>query len=149
MRTRLAETYFATTQEVQKYLSWTNHMWDGFWLFANRHMLDALPATVQDVVAKSINEAALRERGDVEKLNDELKSKLGKSLEFVDVDPSLFRQKLQASTFYSDWEGRFGPEAWALLESFSGKLAWRSDSAKFRSVAWMQREVRNPDTAVP
>jgi tripartite ATP-independent transporter DctP family solute receptor len=119
----LGGIYFAKMQEVQKYLSWTNHMWDGFWLLANRRTLDALPASVRDVVVKNVNEAALRQRGDIEKLNDELKSKLGKSLELIDVDPALFRQKLQASTFYSDWKGRFGPEAWALLESFCGRLA--------------------------
>jgi tripartite ATP-independent transporter DctP family solute receptor len=119
----LGGIYFAKMQEVQKYLSWTNHMWDGFWLLANRRTLDALPASVRDVVVKNVNEAALQQRGDIEKLNDELKSKLGKILELIDVDPALFRQKLQASTFYSDWKGRFGPEAWALLESFCGRLA--------------------------
>jgi hypothetical protein len=30
---------------------------------------------------------------------------------------------LQKSTYYVDWQKKFGAEAWALLEKYSGKLA--------------------------
>ena len=30
--------------------------------------------------------------------------------------------KLSRAGFYTEWKGRFGPEAWALLEATSGKL---------------------------
>ncbi len=119
----LAGIYFAKMYEVQKYLSKTNHMWDGFWFLANKGNFEAMPASVRDVVVKNINDAALKQRVDVEKLNASLQSDLvGKGLQFVDVDTSLFRKKLQESSFYADWKGKFGDEAWSLLEATSGKL---------------------------
>jgi TRAP-type transport system periplasmic protein len=75
-------------------------------------------------VTKNINEAALKERADVEKLNATLKSDLGaKGIEFVDVKPDAFREKLNKSGFYSEWKSRMGEEAWGQLEAVSGKLA--------------------------
>jgi len=118
----LAGIYYAKMHEVQKYISRTNHMWDGFWFLANRRSFEALPASLRDVIGKNVNEAAVKQRADVEKLNNELQAQLSNALEFVDITPGLFRQKLQDSSFYSEWKGRFGAEAWALLESFSGKL---------------------------
>jgi hypothetical protein len=34
-----------------------------------------------------------------------------------------FRRKLSSAGFYDKWKSAFGNEAWALLESTSGKLA--------------------------
>lgn len=119
----LAGIYFAKMHEVQKYLSRTNHMWDGFWVLANRRRFEALPAAIRDVITKNVNEAALRQRGDVAELNGELQSELtAKGLTFFDVDPAAFRNTLRASSFYTDWKAKFGDEAWSLLESASGKL---------------------------
>jgi TRAP-type C4-dicarboxylate transport system substrate-binding protein len=108
--------------EVQKYLSRTNHMWDGFWFLANRRGFEAIPASLRDIIIANVNEAALKQRADVERLNNELQGELSKRLEFVEVDPEQFRHKLQESQFYSEWKQRFGAEAWALLEASSGKL---------------------------
>ena len=33
-----------------------------------------------------------------------------------------FRDKLKQAGFYSEWKGKYGDEAWALLESSAGKL---------------------------
>ncbi|PDT46621.1 ABC transporter substrate-binding protein [Sinorhizobium fredii] len=119
----LAGIYFAKMYEVQKYLSRTNHMWDGFWLLANRDNFEALPEDLREVVLTEVNGAALTQRADVERLNSELQTELtNKGLEFVDVDTSLFQQTLRGSSFYADWKERFGEEAWSLLESASGKL---------------------------
>ncbi|GLI25078.1 tripartite ATP-independent transporter DctP family solute receptor [Xanthobacter flavus] len=119
----LAGIYFAKMYEVQKYLSKTNHMWDGFWFLANKRSFEAMPAATRDIIVKTVNEAALKQRKDVEKLNGELQAELtAKGLEFFDVDTSLFRKKLQDSTFYGEWKGRFGDEAWSMLEATSGKL---------------------------
>jgi tripartite ATP-independent transporter DctP family solute receptor len=119
----LAGIYFAKMHEVSKYLSRTNHMWDGFWFLANRRNFEAVPASVRDIITKNVNDAALKQRADVAKLNGELQSELtAKGLEFFDVDTGAFRRKLQESNFYAEWKGRFGPEAWALLEASSGKL---------------------------
>ena len=120
----LAGIFFAKMHEVGKYISNTNHMWDGFWLVANRKSFEGMPASVRDIVTRNINEAALKQRSDVEKLNGELKSQLSaKGIQFVDVKPDAFRQKLQQSGFYAEWKGRMGQEAWGLLESATGKLA--------------------------
>lgn len=119
----LAGIYFAKMYEVQKYLSRTNHMWDGFWILGNQDNLDMLPEDVREIVASEINAAALSQRSDVEKLNSELQADLTeKGLEFIDVDVAQFRATLQGSSFYSDWKERFGDEAWSLLEATSGKL---------------------------
>ena len=34
-----------------------------------------------------------------------------------------FRAKLRESGFYGEWKGRFGDQAWGLLEQTVGKLA--------------------------
>src|SRR5215212_4894307 len=59
--------------EVQKYVSMTNHMWDGFWTLANRRAWERLPEDLRAVVAKHLNAAAVEERSDVAKLNAGLK----------------------------------------------------------------------------
>jgi len=120
----LAGIYFAKMHEVGKFLSNTNHMWDGFWFLANRRSFEALPASTRDLVTKIINEAALKQRADVEKLNLDLKSQLAvKGTKFIDVNPDAFRQKLKQSGFYSDWKKRLGDDVWAMLEASTGKLA--------------------------
>src|SRR5436309_3000122 len=49
----LVET--AKFYEVQKYASMTNHMWDGFWILANRASWGKLPKPVQEAVDKRLN----------------------------------------------------------------------------------------------
>jgi len=39
-------------QEVQKYCSLTNHMWDGFWPLANRRAWEALPDDVRAIATR-------------------------------------------------------------------------------------------------
>ena len=120
----LAGIYFAKMYEVQKYLSRTNHMWDGFWFLANRRSFEALPASIRDIVTRRVNEAALKQREDVAKLNGELEAELTtKGLSFSDADAPAFRQVLKDSSFYAEWKKRSGDEAWSLLEGVSGKLS--------------------------
>ena len=119
----LAGIYFAKMHEVGKYISMTNHMWDGFWMLANRRSFEGLPASARNIVRTAINAAAMRQREDVAKLNEELRSNIAKSVQFVKVDPKDFRKKLQDSGFYSEWKKRMGDEVWNLLESTTGKLA--------------------------
>jgi tripartite ATP-independent transporter DctP family solute receptor len=120
----LAGIYFAKMHEVGKYLSNTNHMWDGFWFLANRKSFEGMPAATRDIVTKTVNAAALKQRVDVERLNVELKAQLaGKGLQFIDVNTDAFRQKLKQSGFYAEWKKRLGDDAWGLLEASAGKLA--------------------------
>jgi tripartite ATP-independent transporter DctP family solute receptor len=114
----------AKLYEVQKYCSLTNHMWDGFWFLANRRAWEALPDDVRSIVAKHVNAAGLKERDDVAKLNASLQQDLAtKGLVFNRPDPAPFRDKLRAAGFYTDWKGKYGDEAWSLLERAVGKLA--------------------------
>jgi tripartite ATP-independent transporter DctP family solute receptor len=114
----------AKLYEVQKYCSLTNHMWDGYWFLANRRALDALPADVRTVVEKNVNAAALKARTDTEKLNATVREDLtGKGLIFNQPDVAPFREKLRAAGFYSEWKGKYGDEAWAILEKSVGKLS--------------------------
>ena len=63
-------------------------------------------------------------RADIKKLNDSLQSELtAKGLEFIKVDPAAFRAKLQAAGFYKEWRGKYGEEAWAVLEKFTGPIS--------------------------
>ena len=114
----------AKLNEVQKYCSLTNHMWDGFWFLANRRAWERLPDDVRAIVARNIDAAGLKEREDTAKLNANLQEELaGKGLVFNQPDPAPFRDKLRAAGFYTEWKGKYGEEAWALLEKTVGKLA--------------------------
>jgi tripartite ATP-independent transporter DctP family solute receptor len=114
----------AKLYEVQKYCSLTNHMWDGFWFLANRRAWEKVPEDVRTVVAKNINVAAVNERADVAKLNAGLQQELaGKGLTFNQPNTAPFREKLRSAGFYSEWKGKYGDEAWALLEKSVGKLS--------------------------
>ena len=120
----LAGIYFAKMHEVGKYLSNTNHMWDGFWFLANKKSFEGMPAATRDIIVKVVNESALKQRADVEKLNAELRKDIeAKGVQFVDVKPEAFRQRLREGGFYQEWKGRMGDQAWALLEGTTGKLA--------------------------
>ena len=117
----LVET--AKFYEVQKYVSMTNHMWDGFWILANRASWGRLPKAVQEVVDKRFNEAALLERDDVAKLNDSIAGKLkAAGMQFIEPNRQTFRDALNATTFYAEWKEKFGAKAWATLEKYTGKL---------------------------
>jgi len=114
----------AKLYEVQKFCSLTNHMWDGFWFLANRRAWDKLPDDVRAVVAKNINAAGVKEREDVAKLNAGLQQELtGKGLTFNQPDTAPFREKLRSAGFYAEWKGKYGDQAWALLEKSVGKLS--------------------------
>ena len=114
----------AKLYEVQKFCSLTNHMWDGFWFLANRRAWEKLPEDLRAIVAKNINAAAVNERADVAKLNAGLRQELaGKGLVFNQPDIAPFREKLRAAGFYSEWKGKYGDQAWALLEKSVGKLS--------------------------
>lgn len=114
----------AKLYEVQKYCSLTNHMWDGFWFLANRRAWERIPENIRTIVAKNVNAAALKEREDTEKLNATVRDDLTKKgLIFNQPDVAPFREKLRAAGFYSEWKGKYGEQAWALLEKSVGKLA--------------------------
>ena len=114
----------AKLYEVQKYCAMTNHMWDGFWFLANKKAWERLPADLRTIVARHIEAAAMKERADVAALNAGLQKELtDKGMVFSEPNPDAFRDHLRKAGFYSEWKGKYGDEAWALLEKASGKLA--------------------------
>lgn len=114
----------AKLYEVQKYCSMTNHMWDGFWFLANRRAWERLPANLREIVAKNINAAAVKEREDTAKLNATVREELlAKGLLFNQPEVTPFRDKLRSAGFYAEWKGKYGDQAWSLLEKSVGKLA--------------------------
>jgi tripartite ATP-independent transporter DctP family solute receptor len=119
----LALIQSAKLYEVQKYISLTGHIWDGHYIFANVKKWSGLPADVRTVIAKAMDSAAVLERQDVERLNDQAVAQMqGFGVTFNKVDTTPFREVLRASGFYSDWKAKFGPEPWALLEKYVGTL---------------------------
>ncbi len=114
----------AKLYEVQKYCSFTNHMWDGFWFLANVNSWAKLPPDLQEIVSRNLNAAALRDREDIAKLNTSLVDTLkAKGMVLNSPDPASFRAALKAAGFYSEWKEKFGAEAWGLLEKYTGTLA--------------------------
>jgi len=114
----------AKLYEVQKYCALSNHIWDGFWFIANGRAWRDLPADLQKVVANAINDAGVKQREDIKKLNETLQADLqSKGMIFNKPSPDTFRAKLRDTGFYTEWKKRFGDDAWALLETSVGKLA--------------------------
>lgn len=114
----------AKLYEVQKHVAITNHMWDGFWFLANKRAFEALPANLREIVEAEFNASAIAEREDLAKMNDTVTATLkGKGLQFVDTDAAAFRGALKKAGFYEEWRGKFGPEAWGVLEKAVGGLA--------------------------
>ncbi|MBT9291758.1 TRAP transporter substrate-binding protein [Prosthecodimorpha staleyi] len=114
----------AKLYEVQKACALSNHIWDGFWFIANGRAWKGLPEDLQKIVAGAINDAGMKQRDDIRKLNATLQADLeAKGLAFNRTSPDSFRAKLREAGFYAEWKGRFGDEAWGLLEGAVGKLA--------------------------
>ena len=75
-------------------------------------------------MARNINRAALDQRKENLRLNQSLQTELEKKgLTFNKPDPASFRAALTKAGFYAEWRQKFGPEAWKLLEKYSGELS--------------------------
>ena len=107
--------------EVQKYLSVTNHMWDGIWVIANGDAWKALGPDIQRVVTANMLLNARRQRRENNLLNGSLADKLQRQgLKFNTADVSTFKAKLV--DFYPRWREEFGPQAWGLLQQYAGTI---------------------------
>ena len=110
--------------EVQKYCSLTGHMWEGFWMVANKRTFDQLPQDLRATVLRLLNEGAVKQREDMAKLNATLETQLKeKGLTFNTVNKKPFQETLKSAGFYAEWRGKFGEEAWKTLERYSGALS--------------------------
>ena len=114
----------ARLYEVQKFCCQSNHVWDAYWILGNRKAVERLPKDIQDIVLREFDRAALDERADIAALSSSLRSDLqAKGVQFTDPDKKAFKAALAKTSFYKDWRGKFGNEAWALLEESAGTLA--------------------------
>jgi tripartite ATP-independent transporter DctP family solute receptor len=117
---------FSSTKlyEVQKTVSMTGHVWDGYVMLANRRSWQALPKDAQAIVVRELDHAGEDERADVAVLSQSLRNDLiAKHMTFIDVDRSQFRAALAKTSFYGDWKAKYGEVAWGLMESTTGQLA--------------------------
>jgi tripartite ATP-independent transporter DctP family solute receptor len=110
--------------EVQKYIAMTNHMWDNWWIIANKPMWEKLPADIKEIMAKNFAEAAKEERmailADNKHTSDLLKSQ---GVTITDPDLASFRDKLRSTSYYKDWHKKYGDKVWDALEQVVGKLS--------------------------
>jgi tripartite ATP-independent transporter DctP family solute receptor len=112
----------AKLYEVQKNLTLTNHIWDGFWMLANRRAVERLPADLRDIVAKTFIAAALVQRAEVEKIASDVVEQFGKrGVKVYRADKAAFQDVLKKNQYYADWRAKFGEEPWSLLERSIGK----------------------------
>ena len=115
----------ATTKlyEVQKSLSMTGHVWDGYQILGNRRSWDRLPQDLREIVQRELGQSGRDERADIAKLSVSLRENLAaKGMSVHDVDRAAFRATLNATSYYKDWKAKFGDQAWEVLEATSGKL---------------------------
>jgi tripartite ATP-independent transporter DctP family solute receptor len=111
----------AKFNEVQKYLSVTNHMATIFWFLGNMEAWNALPPSVQAIVLKHADRAAVLERRDTEQQSAATADKLKRlGMVFNTADAESMRAPLKP--FYGRWKTEFGAAAWDMLEKTSGKL---------------------------
>ena len=110
--------------EVQKYVSETNHIWDPFWLLANRR------AFIQPAGEYSRGRSQrIRSRLDRAARGQRASQHLAeggtakKGLVFESVDQAAFRAALTKAGFYKEWRDKFGAEGWAALEAVVGPLS--------------------------
>ncbi|MEJ8815546.1 TRAP transporter substrate-binding protein [Variovorax ureilyticus] len=119
----LANIVTAKLFEVQKYLSLTNHMWDGFFCIAQRASWEGLPADLRELANKHINNAALLERQDMAANVVTYLSQLKEKGLVVDQPATApFREALVQAGFYKEWRAKYGEELWGLLEKSCGSL---------------------------
>lgn len=113
----------AKLYEVQKSISLTSHVWDGYWILGNRRAWEKLPADMRAIVTREFEAAGMLQRTDIAKLNGTLRDDLkAKGMNIVDVDRQSFRDALRKTSFYSDWKSKYGDQGWSLLEKYAGKL---------------------------
>ena len=112
--------------EVQKYCSLTRHVWDGYWIGANRKAWNAMPAELSAVVAKHLDQSALDQRGDLEALDRALQAELtAQGMVFNEPDTAPFREQLRKNGFYTEWRGKLGDAAWERLEAERQERWWQ------------------------
>jgi len=111
--------------EVQKYLSLTSHLWDGWFVLINPRAFGKLPKDMQDLVMAEYDQAGLDARKDLLALNEDAKKFMvekGMVMNTVS-DMAPFRNKLREVGFYAEWKQKMGDEAWNALQDVAGAIS--------------------------
>jgi len=107
--------------EVQKFCSLSNHIWQGNWVLFNGRIWKSLPANLQEIVEKRLNDAGRAQRKDLADLDQSFRDTMTKGgIQFNDVDAPSFRAKLKGAGYYADVRKTFGDQAFKLLEEAAG-----------------------------
>lgn len=113
----------AKLYEVQKYISMTRHMWDGFIMLGNGRNWKSLPEDVRAVITKNFNASAEDQRKDYADSDSVMRDLLVKQgMVFNEPDPEEFRKVLISAGFYDKWKEKYGADAWTVLEKYAGKI---------------------------
>lgn len=110
--------------EVLKTCSLTMHVWDGYWICAHSRTWRSLPPGLQTLVARALDDAALRQRQDIAADQRAAHDALAADgVAFTAVDTKAYREALRRGAYYAAWRGRVADEAWPVLERYAGRLA--------------------------
>lgn len=113
----------ARLADVQPYLCLSQHIWNGYWLFANNTFWTSLSPDVQNVVIRNASTVAVRQRGDMRLLTTSLGEKLARrGMAVTLADRAAMVAHLGASRYYEQRRGEVGSTAYALLEAHTGPL---------------------------
>ena len=111
--------------EVQKFISLTNHQWQGNHMLASSLGMQKLPPAFRDIVERNFNAAALLDRDDIAKSDQTLRgtsSMWSHGMSFNTTDIQAFRASIRSAGLYASWRDKFGAASWGLLEQTVGKL---------------------------
>lgn len=109
--------------EVQKFCSLTAHSWDGLWVAVNSKVWAGLPDDQREVIRRHLDQAVIKQQQDFAHKDRELEGTLtAKGLRFNRPEREQFRTALVRTGYYAEWKAKFGPEAWADLETYTGPL---------------------------
>jgi tripartite ATP-independent transporter DctP family solute receptor len=110
--------------EVQKYVAMTNHMWDGYWILGNARMWRTIPKDMQEIIEAEFKKSVADQRQDMATIDAGVRGEMtAAGLTFTDPDVGAFREKLKKNGYYAEWRGKFGPEAWSVLEHYAGPVS--------------------------
>jgi len=110
--------------EVQKYMSITSHLWDGWFTLINPKAFGKLPKDMQDLVMAEFDRAGTDVRAAMIDFNKDAVTFIAEKGVAINkvTDMSSFKQKLKDVGFYAEWREKLGPDVWAAMQEVSGPL---------------------------
>ena len=114
---------YARLNEVQHFCAMTRHVWDGLWICANPAAWKSIPERYRNIIANTVNAAALRQRETAAAEDETRRASLEKAgLAFNDIDIETFRDTLRRQGYYARLKARYDAQTWTAIEAVSGRL---------------------------